>query len=265
MKKYLLLLLLASFSVEAQIVNIPDANFKAKLLQSSPSNQIAQNQNYENIKIDVNNDGEIQESEALLVRRLNISNANIASLEGINNFINLEDLLVNNNNLTNLDLSSLTYIRLVDLSSNQINAQSNLNFSIDYSTVFELRLNNNLLTTFNLNQFILENSFSFLNIYIDLSFNPIDTIDLENTTNSDIFIDVVLNNTLLEELIIDSDLLNNLTVKNNTLLSNVDVKGSSLLSIFIEDNSLLQDLKITSVITNIIYDLSIKNPLGVIK
>ncbi len=63
MKKYLLLLLLASFSVEAQIVNIPDANFKAKLLEASPSNTIAQNASNQNIKIDVNDDGEIQESE----------------------------------------------------------------------------------------------------------------------------------------------------------------------------------------------------------
>jgi hypothetical protein len=66
MKKYLYLLLLLSGFSYAQIVTIPDANFKAKLLEASPTNVIAYN-NGGYIKIDVNNDGEIQQSEALNV------------------------------------------------------------------------------------------------------------------------------------------------------------------------------------------------------
>lgn len=43
----------------AQIINIPDQNFKNKLLQANINNQIAGW-----TKIDTNNNGEIEESEA---------------------------------------------------------------------------------------------------------------------------------------------------------------------------------------------------------
>lgn len=119
-------MLLASFSVEAQIVNIPDANFKAKLLEASPSITIAQNSSNQYIKIDINDDGEIQESEALLVRKLNVNNSNISSLEGINSFINIRELLVNDNSLTSLNLNGLTSINYLEIKNNQIVSQDDL-------------------------------------------------------------------------------------------------------------------------------------------
>ena len=55
-KYYFLVLGLLFFSgVKAQIVNIPDANFKAKLLQASTTSQIAKDTLGNNIKIDINN------------------------------------------------------------------------------------------------------------------------------------------------------------------------------------------------------------------
>ncbi|MFN3640336.1 MAG: T9SS C-terminal target domain-containing protein, partial [Flavobacterium sp.] len=77
-----ILFLLSGFLSQAQIINIPDANFKAKLLEASPSNTIARNTQNQYFKIDSNNDGEIQLSEALEVYGLNLNNANIESLEG---------------------------------------------------------------------------------------------------------------------------------------------------------------------------------------
>ena len=41
MKKYYLLLLFVTSFVSAQIVNIPDANFKTKLLSAAPTNTVA--------------------------------------------------------------------------------------------------------------------------------------------------------------------------------------------------------------------------------
>ena len=109
MKKYLLLLLLASFSVEAQIINIPDANFKEKLLEANNSNEIAFSETLDFIKIDINENGEIEEEEAAQVYGLNVMNSNITSLVGLEFFINLRDLACSYNPITSLDLSSFDF------------------------------------------------------------------------------------------------------------------------------------------------------------
>lgn len=61
------LLLLFSF-LNAQVINFIDPNFKAKLLLSSTSSNIAISLNNTFLKIDANNNGEIEESEALAVK-----------------------------------------------------------------------------------------------------------------------------------------------------------------------------------------------------
>ncbi|MBA4155335.1 MAG: T9SS C-terminal target domain-containing protein, partial [Flavobacterium sp.] len=141
MIKYLLLFLLASFSVEAQIVNIPDANFKAKLLEASPQNEIAKNQFWQNIKIDVNDDGEIQESELLNVFMLRVDESSISSLEGILFFLNLNYLWVQYNQLTSLNLSGLNSLIGVNCYQNQL---SSLDVTNCFSLVNLMCYNNNL-------------------------------------------------------------------------------------------------------------------------
>jgi hypothetical protein len=158
MKKFYFILIALCFfaTTKAQIVNIPDANFKAALLSIY---------NYDiGSYIDANKDGEIQVTEAEAVRSLGVSQWwNIASLEGIQSFVNLKTLdcsknyylssldlsgLVNleylycgtnvlkslklnglnklidldcsNNKLSNLDLSSLTNLRYLYCSDNQL-------------------------------------------------------------------------------------------------------------------------------------------------
>ena len=88
----LLALLVFAVNTQAQIINFPDANFKAKLLQASTANNIALNINGIKIKIDTNNDGEIQQSEALVVYTLNVPSSNISSLSGIEFFKNIRYL-----------------------------------------------------------------------------------------------------------------------------------------------------------------------------
>ena len=78
-----------SFWSFGQIVNIPDANFKNKLIEQG---------------VDFNNDGEIQESEAVEVYSLNLSSSSISSLEGLQYFSTLSFLDCSNNLLTDLDL-----------------------------------------------------------------------------------------------------------------------------------------------------------------
>ncbi len=113
MKKfYFLFVFLVTTICNAQIINFPDANFKNKLLQSDITNDIAQvltpTSIYENLKIDVNNNGEIEVSEVQNIVWLKIDNANITSLTGIENFSSLILLDCQDNQLTTLDLSFRT-------------------------------------------------------------------------------------------------------------------------------------------------------------
>ncbi|MEL1243463.1 T9SS type A sorting domain-containing protein [Flavobacterium sp. DGU11] len=121
MKKTLLLLsLLLAGIMQAQIVNIPDANFKNHLLsvQFTPASE----------PIDTNGDGELQVSEALAVQHLSIFEhpeitGPISSLEGIGAFTNLTYLSISTS-VSSIDLSGLdqvTYLSINDGQMSQLN------------------------------------------------------------------------------------------------------------------------------------------------
>ncbi|WP_162126296.1 T9SS type A sorting domain-containing protein [Flavobacterium phycosphaerae] len=107
---YLLLLLVFGMA-GAQVVTIPDANFKAKLLSASPTNPIAMNLAGNYIAIDANNDGQIQVSEALQIKELFVDNANIADVTGIASFANLEFFKCSLNHLSFLNVSQNTQLK----------------------------------------------------------------------------------------------------------------------------------------------------------
>ena len=119
MKKITLLVLLITGMASAQIVNIPDANFKNRLIT---------------LGVDADMDGEIQASEAAAVTgTLNLSGNNIADLTGIEAFINITVLNSNQNMLTSLDVSSNTALLELRCVQNQIatlNVSANLNLQI---------------------------------------------------------------------------------------------------------------------------------------
>ena len=133
MKKfYPFLFLLLSFAANAQIVSIPDFNFKAKLLQASSSNQIASSQTpvYNSITmswsvssyntIDTNGDGQIQVAEAQAIRWLTVDNSFISNLTGIEAFTNLRYLDCSNNQLPSLNVSGLMNLRFLACYINQL-------------------------------------------------------------------------------------------------------------------------------------------------
>jgi len=70
------------------IVEIPDANFKAYLLEN----------------FDTNSDGNISQSEAEAVKEINCSGREIKNLAGIEKFINLESLDCSNNKLDDIEI-----------------------------------------------------------------------------------------------------------------------------------------------------------------
>jgi hypothetical protein len=158
MKKITLLFMLASLSGFAQTINIPDAAFKTILLSSSTQNSIAQDFNYQSIQIDSNNDGEIQVSEALQVVRLTPFTSfnynlfiTIQNIQGIENFVNLEQFIFNSAMAAQIDLSSNVNLKELvlafnpNLSSLNITNNSNLEIlNISDTPISALNITNNV-------------------------------------------------------------------------------------------------------------------------
>jgi Leucine-rich repeat (LRR) protein len=170
-KLYFLILFLCFYSLNAQVVIIPDAIFKAKLLSSSPSNQIAKDLNDKWFKIDANNDGEIQTSEALAVSYLKINNTRTASLNGINDFSNLTYLDCQSNLLASLDVTNLKKLTKLDCGYNYI---SNLNVN-GLTSLENLNCRANKLQTLDIS------SLKGLKIFSCAS-NTIEALDVTNLT-----------------------------------------------------------------------------------
>lgn len=224
MKKSILLLALCwSFFGQAQIINIPDIAFKAKLLQADSGNSIAF-AGGSMVKIDTNLDGNIQESEALLIDSLNVSFANISDLMGIQSFSNLKKLQCQSNSLSgNLDLNALNQLSDLNFASNQI---SGLNVSTA-TNLKKLQAYSNLLTTIDLSQnnLIEELSLSSNNLteltldnliqlrFLDCGGNQMETLNCNNNPN-------------LEYVSIQSPILKYLFIKNGVDESTTMDNGS---------------------------------------
>ncbi len=102
---------------EDYIVNIPDPILKAKLLSSSTTANIASTVNPNNSstsnvysKIDLNNDGEIQFSEAQSIIYLRLYGGGITNLTGLEAFVNLKYFTCSNNNISTINLSSFPHL-----------------------------------------------------------------------------------------------------------------------------------------------------------
>ncbi|WP_339697095.1 T9SS type A sorting domain-containing protein [uncultured Marixanthomonas sp.] len=112
MKQLYFILFLFSFSfLNAQIVTIPDANFKNALLNTECVDTNGDGDADANA--DLNSDGEIQFTEAEAVLSLDVSFQNISSLEGISSFTNMITLFCTDNDLTELDLSALLNLEVL--------------------------------------------------------------------------------------------------------------------------------------------------------
>lgn len=171
MKKYYLLLLFVTSWMNGQVINFTDVNFKNKLLASSTSstNVIAKNFMNQPIKIDANNNGEIEQTEASAVFFLSVQNSSIQNLEGLQFFTNLRTLYCNNNPLiTSLNTTSLVNLENLNASNCSLN---NLNV-ISSTNLKKVLVDSNQLTTLNVANLtnLVELSFSYNNInFINLT------------------------------------------------------------------------------------------------
>ena len=120
MKKIWIMLLLSfmDLGLNAQIVNIPDPNFKNALVNfevvDTTGNGLGDS------IADTNGDGEIQVSEAEAVTGLIVSYYSIESLEGIQSFSNLEVLKSRGNFVETVDLSQNSQLEWLHLSTNPL-------------------------------------------------------------------------------------------------------------------------------------------------
>jgi hypothetical protein len=232
---YLYCLLFISLFSNAQIINFPDANFKALLLNSSGSNNVAMNLAGNYFKIDTNNDSEISVLEALQVKELNfytialplLQTQKIYSLQGIINFANLTFLYCQGHNLTNLDVNNMTLLETLHVNDNFINSV-NLTGAINLTNV---NLNTNLLSSLDLS--------TNINITgIGCGTNALVELNVNNLKN-------------LQSLYCQNNQLTELFIKNGTQEVNLNFSGNNNLNFICCDNSQID--QISSLVSSYSY------------
>ncbi|MCY0976997.1 T9SS type A sorting domain-containing protein [Chryseobacterium wangxinyae] len=118
---YLLATLLFCSSFSSQIVNIPDANFKAKLVSANQWNFIANDLIGNMTVIDTNGDGQIQVSEAANISQLTLNQTQIHDLTGLQSFSNLQNIVIQGNTyIDEVNVSNLAYLKNLSLIGNGI-------------------------------------------------------------------------------------------------------------------------------------------------
>jgi len=247
MKKTLLFFTLLAFGVlNAQIVNIPDANFKNTLISGTIEGSdgfypIAYDSDEnEMTTVDANGDGEIQVSEAQNVYKLDFLPQGgpvnpINDLTGIEAFENLTNLVCANNQLTNLDVSQNTNLTHLNCNDNQLNSLV-LNINLT-----NLSCRNNQLSSLDVSQntnlaylYCIHNMLGNL----DVSQNPsLATLICGNNQLSNLVL-----NPNLTYLTCDNNQLSSLDVSQNTNLTNLGCGNNQLSSLDVSQNTNLASL-----------------------
>ncbi|MGV9003717.1 DUF7619 domain-containing protein [Flavobacterium sp.] len=212
----LLVLLVGSITIQAQIVNISDANFKARLLQE----EVAFDENFVPITIDTNSNGEIEVNEIQNVYALDVSNSNIANLAGIEFFTALKSLNCSHNLLTTLSINNGISFSGLDASYNML---TYINVTFD-PIVEGLWLGHNNLTSF-----VAENSYFA------------DTFDLSNNQ----LINLVVNNATFDYFNVSFNSLTSIEIQGNVsfyntiLLSNNQFSDLDFTGVYLDYDSTL--------------------------
>jgi len=210
MKKLFILsgLLFAFLSTHAQIIDIPDANFKNALVNTNCCHTGETGTVLTDL--DFNNDGEVQVSEALQIVVMRVDNESITSLDGIEYFTNLESLYCNDNELTSLDTSTLTNLTRLRCDNNALT-------SLDLSGLVnleDLNCRDNQLTSLELSGLVNLQDLNCRN-------NQLSGLNITAMTN-------------LWYLYCQDNLLTSLTIPNSTELSSVNCSNNQLTSLTVE-------------------------------
>ncbi|WP_051662715.1 T9SS type A sorting domain-containing protein [Flavobacterium sp. KJJ] len=251
---------------------IPDINFEKKLIALGIDSGAT--------------DGKVLTSNVNAVTTLNLNNASILNLSGIEDFVNLTDLNCNSNKLTSLDLSKNIALKSLDCFDNQItsiNISKNtlltyLNCDTDYLTNLDVSNNTQLtnlmcigrsgssitrgtgkLTSLNVSKNVLLTN-------LNCSANQITNLDISqnialktfNCGANRLSSLNISNNTLLTLIFCGSNDIQTLDFSNNLLLKTIRSSSNKLTSINVSKNTDLTDLECnSSLLTSL--DVS-KNP-----
>ena len=224
MKYKFILFFLCTFSslATSQIINIPDADFKDRLVSTTVLSQNAKDLNGNYTKIDLNNDGEIQINEAENLSYLSVSSSGIKSLAGIEKFINLTFLNCGANSLTNLDLSGNTKLITLEASANYVLKTVNVS-------------NNILLEKLNLAANNLQE------IDVTKNSNLLDFSCFGNFTDLNLSL-----NSKLKKLYLTGDSLINLNLNGCIALTDADIRSNSIINLAITNAPNINTLSIKS-------------------
>lgn len=253
---YLLLVSMFLFSLplKAQIIPIPDTNFKNALLAANTTNGIARDGQGNYIVIDGNGNNEIEVAEALTVIDLYVDNQSVVSLEGVQYFtnlslldcsynqlvsldltqnVNLQDVFGSHNVITNAILPNFTNPVHINLSHNQL---SQINLATINQLVY-LFLNNNNLTSLTFNN---PNYTYLVDGVMDVSNNPLVSLDMSQLRNSESnfgepFDDLYINNTLLTQLVCPLAYIKYYFINNNPNLELISFQNQ-LMENFVEND-----------------------------
>lgn len=273
-KIYFLLVVLFGFgSVSGQNIVFTDANFKSKLLNTTPSDQSAVNLEGDYFNVDANSDGEIDVNEALEVKELyfdgvigtndlqnlsgieyftsltylNVSFNEITGVVNLSALVNLETFICNSNQITGINVSNLSNLKNIRCFGNEI---STLNLT-GLTSLEKLYCANNLLTTLdatsciNLQEFNCSNNSNLSTVLVNglsnlttftVRYCPIASINLQGLTSIE---KLNLNYTSLTSLDVSGlTTLFNLDCRFNTISSLNLVGATSLTNLMCSDNML---------------------------
>jgi uncharacterized repeat protein (TIGR01451 family) len=228
MKNLYILLLLVTGVVSAQVVNIPDASFKARLIA---------------IGVDLNSDGQIQQSEAQsITEALELGSSSISDLTGISAFTNMKYLRCEYNNLTSLTVTAMPNLKTINVGGNTNLSSLTVN---NLASLDSLKIAGGMLGALDVS--------TLGNLkYLDASVNHITTFDLTNNTQlKGVYVGAnwismgsisypALN--LIEELDISSNGLGTLNVSAFTNLRSLNCSGNQISNLSISNLSALEFL-----------------------
>jgi len=227
MKNVFILLFLAFCTIiNAQIIHFPDANFKNALVNTKCVDTDGNGSG--DTDADLNNDGEIEISEANGISNLLIDSLNINSLSGIHYFSNLQILNCLNNKITELEVSQLAKLKYLNFGFNNVSVIS----LISNKLLVNLYCNNNKLSNLDLSE--LNNLELFY-----CNNNKISNLDLSKLYNLEIlycssntFTNINIKNLPnLKKITCSNGLLNNIELKNLPNLTNLTLLSNKLKSL----------------------------------
>ena len=247
MKKLIVLIIILNLAYpsHAQNVTIPDANFKAALIEEG---------------VDSNADGEISYTEAEAVTSLDVTEKNISDLTGIEAFSNLESLECYSNQLLSLDVSNNTALEYLGCYDNQLTS-----LNVSNNTVLEvLYCWRNQLTEMDVS-----NNTALLDLHCGGTHhggggNQLTSLDVTNNialkylscANNQLTSLDVSDNTALEQLSCDNNQLTSLDVSNNIALIGLDCYKNQLTTLDVTNNIALKYL---SCANNQLTSLNVSN------